>query len=101
MEKHLNMSQRCTLTAQKASRFLGCTNRSAANKQRDAILPLYSVLFQPHLEDFVEYLGPQHKTDLDLSEHEMVREMEHLSYKHRLREPGLVSLGKRRLQETL
>ena len=51
--------------------------------------------------------SPQYRRDTDLLEHiqrkstKMIQSMEHLSYKDRLRELGLFSLEKRRLQGDL
>jgi len=51
--------------------------------------------------------GPKHKKDVDLLEWvhwvamKMLRGLEHLSYKDRLRQLGFFSLGNRRLQGNL
>jgi len=45
----LIMSQRA-LTAQKANYILGSIKRSVANRVREVILPLYSVLGRHHLD---------------------------------------------------
>ena len=103
MDERLNMSQQCALAGQKANCILGYIKRSVTSRSRDVILPLYSALVRPHLENCIQFWGPQHKEDMELLEWvqrraiKMIRGLGHFSDKDRLREMRLLGLEKRRL----
>ena len=62
-------SQKCVLAAQKTNCILGVIKRSVASRERDVMLPFYSVLVRPHLEFCVQMWSPQYRRGMDLLEH--------------------------------
>lgn len=48
--KQLNMSEQCVSSAKKPNGMLGCINRGITRRDKEAIIPVYSVLARALLE---------------------------------------------------
>ncbi|GAB0181466.1 mitochondrial enolase superfamily member 1 [Grus japonensis] len=61
VDNKFNMSEQCAAVAKKANRMLGCINKGITSRDKEVIIPLYSVLVRPHLENCVWFWSPLYK----------------------------------------
>ena len=101
-DAQLNMSQQCAQVVMKSNGILACMKNSVDCCSKEAIFPLYSALVRLYFKFWI----PHYDKDIEALEHvqskvmKLVRGVEHKSHEEWLRELGLFSLEKRRLEET-
>ncbi|KAK4831892.1 hypothetical protein QYF61_020039 [Mycteria americana] len=89
VDSRLNMSQQCAQVAKKANGILACIKNSLASRRREGIARFWA----SHYKRDIEVLECIQRRATKL-----VKGLENKSYEERLREPGLLSLEKRRLR---
>ncbi|KAK4814746.1 hypothetical protein QYF61_026723 [Mycteria americana] len=65
LDSKLNMSEQRAAVAKKANRMLGCINNSITIRDKEVIIPPYSVLVRPHLEYCVQFWSLLYKKGVD------------------------------------
>ncbi|PKU41178.1 pol- hypothetical protein [Limosa lapponica baueri] len=103
VDNELNIGEQCAEVAKKAQSILGCINKGITSRDKEVIIPLYSVLLRPHLEYCVQFWSPPYKKDVDRLERvqrraiKLIKGQRSLLYEERLRELSLFTCEKRRL----
>jgi len=101
----IRFSMRQQFAARKAKYILVCITRSVISRLK-VILPLCSALMRLQLEYCVQFQSPQHKKNTELLEWfqgratKIIRVIEHLPYKDKLRELGLLACRRQMSKQT-
>ena len=66
VDTKLNVSQQHALAAKAANNIPGCIRKRSVSEAREVILPIYSTLVMPHLENCVQFWALQNKRDREL-----------------------------------
>lgn len=102
VKKKLDMSRQCAFPARKANCILSCIKKKCVtSRAREVVLPLNSVLMRLQLQYCSHLWGPWHRKTLTCMTESRgwpQEGLEHVSYGEQLRDFGLFSLEKIRLQ---
>ena len=107
MTNDFKQAKQCQHAANKARCQLFRIKSTLANRDKEIFLPIYKTIVRPHLEYCVQAWSPHLTKDIDILEKvqwlatRMIAGQKGKSYKERLTDLNLFSLGRRRLRGDL